>query len=123
MKSVPSSSGDGTKRKKSEPPAARGPREGIPSGVQDAGGLNSGIRVLKKPRAPEIIEAEITDLEKRTNDLSNEMSKPEVARDITKLVAVNDAYEQAQARLAELYDEWERAESAMASSIKEPSRK
>jgi len=39
------------------------------------------------------------------------MSRPEIARDITKLVAVNDDYQQIEARLAELYEEWERAEA------------
>jgi len=68
--------------------------------------------VIKKPRDPETIESEITDLEKRIAELSEEMTKPEVARDISKLVKANDEYEQAQARLAELLDEWERAETA-----------
>ncbi len=68
--------------------------------------------MIKKPRDPETIESEITDLEKRIAELSEEMTKPEVARDISKLVKANDEYEQAQARLAELLDEWERAETA-----------
>jgi len=68
---------------------------------------------LKKARVPEIIEAEITGLEKRIAELSDEMTKPEIARDITKLVAVNDEYQRSEGRLAELLDEWERAESAV----------
>jgi len=51
------------------------------------------------------------------------MSKPEVARDITKLVAANEAYEKAQARLAELYEEWERAEAATSPVKKKTSRR
>ena len=74
------------------------------------------VKVVKKPRDPETIEGEIADLDKRIAELSDEMSKPEVARDITKLVAVNDEYERSQARLAELYDEWERAESSVGPS-------
>jgi ATP-binding cassette subfamily F protein 3 len=70
------------------------------------------IKVIKKARSGEVIEAEITDLEKRLTDLSEEMAMPEVARDITKLVAVNDEYQQTERRLAELYEEWERAETA-----------
>jgi ATP-binding cassette, subfamily F, member 3 len=77
------------------------------------GGANPRVRVIKRPRAPEAIESEIVELEKRMADLSAEMTKPEVAHEITKLVAVNDAYNQAEARLAELYDEWERAELAV----------
>jgi ATP-binding cassette, subfamily F, member 3 len=74
------------------------------------------VKVVKKPRDSEIIEAEIAELEKRVTDLTSEMERPSVARDITKLVAVNDEYEQAKARLAELYDEWERAELSATSS-------
>jgi len=55
-------------------------------------------------------------LEKQLAELSDEMSKPEIARDITKLVAVNDEYEGTQRQLAELYDEWERAERAVVST-------
>jgi protein subunit release factor A len=74
------------------------------------------VKIIKKPREPQTIEAEIAELEKRIAELSAEMSKPEVARDITKLVQVNDDYQQADARLAELIDEWERAESTSKSS-------
>ena len=95
MKSVPSASADGTKR----------------------------VKVVKKPRDAQMIEAEIAELEKQAAEISNEMSTPEVARDITKLVAANDAYEKAQARLAELYDEWERAEAASAPAKKKTSRR
>jgi ATP-binding cassette subfamily F protein 3 len=95
---------------KSEPPAV-------------AGGPNSRVKVVKKPRASETVEAEIAELEKQAAELSNEMSTPEIARNITKLVAANEAYEQAQARLAELYDEWERAEAATSSVPKKTSRR
>jgi hypothetical protein len=44
------------------------------------------------------------------------MSKPEVARDITRLVKVNDNYQSAEGRLAELMAEWERAEATTTSS-------
>jgi protein subunit release factor A len=74
------------------------------------------VKIIKKPREPQTIESEIAELEKRIAELSAEMSRPEVARDITKLVQVNDDYQQADARLAELIDEWERAESTSKSS-------
>jgi ATP-binding cassette, subfamily F, member 3 len=76
---------------------------------------SSRIKVVKKPRNPEMIETEIAELEKRLSDLSAEMSRPEVARDITRLVKTNESYQQSEARLAELYDEWERAEPSSAS--------
>ena len=91
-----------------------------------AGGSSVGsksVKVVKKPRDAQSIEAEIAALEKQVAEVSNEMSKPEVARDITKLVAANEAYEKAQARLAELYDEWERAEAATSPVKKKTSRR
>jgi len=74
------------------------------------------VKVIEKPRASTLIEAEVSKLEKRLGELSEEMSQPEVARDISKLVAVNDEYKQTEARLAELYDEWERAETTLSTS-------
>jgi ATP-binding cassette subfamily F protein 3 len=95
-KSGPYTSGGGSKRK---------------SGSPGSGGGSSRVKIIKKPRSPEIIEAEIAQLERRIADLSKQMSEPEVARDITLLVAVNDEYQQAETRMAELLVEWERAES------------
>src|SRR5205823_11328005 len=46
---------------------------------------SSKIKIVKRARDPEIIEAEITELEKRIAELSNEMTKPEIARATTKL--------------------------------------
>jgi hypothetical protein len=51
------------------------------------------------------------------------MTKPEIAREITRLVAVNDEYERCQAQLATLMDEWERAETAAASGPKKTFRR
>ncbi|HEU5235663.1 MAG TPA: ABC-F family ATP-binding cassette domain-containing protein [Pyrinomonadaceae bacterium] len=79
---------------------------------QDSSSASDGskrVKVIKKAREPETIEAEITELERRIAELSEEMTKPEVARDITRLVKVNDDYQQAELRLGELMDEWERA--------------
>jgi len=78
---------------------------------------SSRVKIIKKPREPELVEAEISALEKRLSELSVEMTKPEVARDISRLVELNDEYHQGEARLAELLDEWERAE-APTSSLK-----
>ena len=101
-KSIPSRLEEGSRRKKkSVPPASAG---------------GSRVKIIKKPRDPETIEAEISELEKRIADLSKKMSEPEVARDITKLVEVNDEYQRAESRLAELLDEWERAETAASSA-------
>jgi ATP-binding cassette subfamily F protein 3 len=115
MESEPSAVADGFRRVKKKSPAGSSDgskRKSAPSA--SAGG--SRVKIIKKPRSPEIIEAEIAELEKRIADLSKKMSEPEVARDITRLVAVNDEYQQAEARLAELMDEWERAEATSSSS-------
>ena len=80
-----------------------------------AGG-SARVKIIKKPRDPQTIEAEISELEKRIADLSKKMSEPEVARDITKLVQVNDEYQQSERRLAELFDEWERADTSASSA-------
>ncbi len=77
---------------------------------------SSRVKIIKEPRPPETIEAEISSLEKRIAELSEEMARPVVARDITRLVKVNDDYQQADARLAELIDEWERAETTSSSA-------
>ena len=69
-----------------------------------------------------MIEAEITELETRIVKLSNEMTKPEITRDITKLVAVNHEYERSEAQLALLLDEWERAEMALSTSKRRPAK-
>jgi ATP-binding cassette subfamily F protein 3 len=82
----------------------------------EAAGGSTRIKVIKKPRDPGIIEREISELEKQLAELSAEMARPEVARDITKLVKVNDEYQAAENRLAGLMDEWERAETTSSSA-------
>jgi ATP-binding cassette subfamily F protein 3 len=116
MKSVPLGLAGGAREKKTksgQSSSAAGSRRGK---AAPAAGTSTRVKIIKKPREPETIEAEISELEKRIADLSTEMAKPEVARDITELVRVNDAYQQADARLAELIDEWERAETTSSSS-------
>ncbi len=70
------------------------------------------MKVVKKARNPAVIESEIAELEQRLATLAEDMAKPEVARDITRLVAVNDEYKSTEERLSELMKEWERAEAA-----------
>jgi ATP-binding cassette subfamily F protein 3 len=103
-KSVPPASAGGSKRstRKSVPPAS-------------AGG-SQRVKIVKKPRDPDTVEAEISALEKRLSELSAEMTKPEVSRDISRLVQLNDEYQRGETRLAELLDEWERAEATVGSS-------
>lgn len=99
-------------KSKSAPRAISG---GSPSS-NDKSRESKRVKIIKKPRDQVTIEAEITELEKQIAELSAEMSKPEVARDITRLVKVNDNYQSAESRLADLMDEWERAEVTTTSS-------
>jgi ATP-binding cassette subfamily F protein 3 len=108
--SVPSSSADGSKR------TGRSKRSSTEKRAKSASKEGSKrVKVIKKPRDSDTIEQEISESERKLVELSEQLSQPEVARDITKLVAVNDTYKETEARLAELYDEWERAETTRGS--------
>jgi ATP-binding cassette subfamily F protein 3 len=67
-------------------------------------------------RTPQLIESEIAEMEKRLATLSEELSSPDVARDASRVTTLNDEYQQTDARLRTLYEEWERiaAEAANA---------
>jgi len=71
-----------------------------------------GVKVVKKKkpeiRTPEQIENDITHAETRLNEISQQMGTPEVARDADRLIALNDEYQQTEALLKTLYDEWDR---------------
>jgi ATP-binding cassette subfamily F protein 3 len=95
VKSVPSAIADGSKSSKSRRAKNTNPQR---------------VKVIKRARSSEVIEAEVAGVEARLAKLSEEMSKPEVARDITRLVQVNDEYQAAEKQLSALMEEWERAE-------------
>lgn len=69
------------------------------------------IKVIKKSRSeglnPEVLEREIAAAEKRLTEISEQMSQPDVARDATKLVKLDEDYKETEARLTVLYDQWE----------------
>jgi len=67
------------------------------------------IKVIKKNKVlnPELLEAEIAEAEKKLNKISARMSLPEVARDATELIKLDEEYRQTEARLAVLYSQWE----------------
>ena len=70
-----------------------------------------GIKVIKKNKtetpSPVVLEAEIAKAELRLNEISEQMSQPEVARDATALVKLDEDYRETEARLTALYDQWE----------------
>ncbi|HWN10540.1 MAG TPA: ABC-F family ATP-binding cassette domain-containing protein [Pyrinomonadaceae bacterium] len=71
-----------------------------------------GIKVIKKSRtegiSPQKLEAEIASAEKRLTEISDQMSQPDVARDATKLVGLDAEYRETEAKLAGLYEQWEK---------------
>jgi ATP-binding cassette subfamily F protein 3 len=67
-------------------------------------------------RTPQLIESEIAEVEKRLATLSDELSSPDVARDPSRAKTLNDEYQQADARLRSLYEEWERISAAEAAN-------
>jgi ATP-binding cassette, subfamily F, member 3 len=83
-----------------------------PPVVKPAGPKKPGVKVVKKKkvdtRTPEQIESDISKAEVRLNEISEQMGTPEVARDADRLIALNDEYQQTEALLKDLYDEWDR---------------
>jgi ATP-binding cassette subfamily F protein 3 len=71
-----------------------------------------GVKVIKKKKAdartPDLVENDIAEAERRLNEISQQMGTPEVARDADRLIALNDEYQQTEAQLKTLYDEWDR---------------
>jgi ATP-binding cassette subfamily F protein 3 len=80
-----------------------------------------GIKIIKKNKGhdnqrtkhknetlnPAQLETEIAKTEKRLQEISEEMSLPEVARDATALIKLDEDYRETDARLAILYRQWE----------------
>ena len=71
-----------------------------------------GVKVIKKKkpdaRTPEVVENDIAQAEQRLNEISQQMGTPEVARDADRMMALNNEYQQTEALLKGLYDEWDR---------------
>jgi protein subunit release factor A len=63
-----------------------------------------------------VIESEIAEVEKRLAALSFELSRPEVGRDAGRVMTLNDEYQQQDARLRSLYEEWEQVSAEAASA-------
>lgn len=71
-----------------------------------------GIKVIKRKqvevRDQETVETDIAAAEKRLIDLSQEMSRPEVARDPVQLMSFSAEYQRTDLQLKKLYEEWDR---------------
>ena len=105
---------EATKAADVEPSADKGPRPPPPQPKQRGGGKESKKKA-NAARDPQAVESDIAAAEQRVASLAEELAKPETARDPARLSRVNEDYQKAEARLRELYEEWERAaESASA---------
>jgi ATP-binding cassette, subfamily F, member 3 len=74
------------------------------------GGSKPGVKVIKKKtpgRRPDTIEAEIAAAEKQLREISERMGEPQVARDPVELQTLDRNYKETDARLRQLYLEWE----------------
>jgi hypothetical protein len=71
-----------------------------------------GVKVVKKKkpdlRTSDLVENDIAQAESRLNEISEQMGTPEVARDAARLISLNDQYQQTEAQLKSLYEEWDR---------------
>jgi ATP-binding cassette subfamily F protein 3 len=76
-----------------------------------------GVKVVKKKketRTPELLEGEIARAESRLGEISEQMGTPEVARDAERLISLHDEYQQTEALLKNLYEEWDRISEELA---------
>jgi ATP-binding cassette subfamily F protein 3 len=91
-----------------EPPAAEAPTVKTKPTVPKKPGVKLVKKKKPETRTPELVESEIAHAELRLNEISQQMGTPEVARDAERLIALNDAYQQTEALLKSLYEEWDR---------------
>ncbi|HMF56879.1 MAG TPA: ABC-F family ATP-binding cassette domain-containing protein [Pyrinomonadaceae bacterium] len=66
----------------------------------------------QEQRDAQTIEAEISDTERTLAAISEQLSQPEIARDPRRFQSLNEDYQNADARLKMLYDEWENSAAA-----------
>jgi ATP-binding cassette subfamily F protein 3 len=126
LKRVEAAGAKAAREKQASAPAAK---TAATSAVQD-GGANASREgkaadgkggKKKKPhgaalRTTQVIESEIAEVEKRLAALSDELSRPEVGRDVGRAMTLNDEYQQQDARLRSLYEEWEQVSAEAANA-------
>ena len=94
---------------------ADAPRAGKSAGGK-GGKKKSSHAAGTSARKAQVIESEIAEVEKRLAALSDELSRPEVACDAARVMTLNDEYQQRDARLRSLYEEWEQVSAEAASA-------
>ncbi|HZI17344.1 MAG TPA: ABC-F family ATP-binding cassette domain-containing protein [Pyrinomonadaceae bacterium] len=90
------------------PPAPAADQGGRGRGGAAGKGAPSSKKKGGARRDPGAVEGEIAEAEKRLAALSDEMATPEAARSPRRLAELNEEYAKTDARLRELYEEWER---------------
>jgi ATP-binding cassette subfamily F protein 3 len=81
------------------------PREAVSRSKSKATQAGGGKKL--PVRDSQSIEAEIAEAEKRLVELSEQLGQPEVSRDSERLKSLNHEYQNTDARLRNLYQEWE----------------
>ena len=106
------SGGNNASQSPLEPAQAGSGKSRQAKGKSAAATKTPAIKVIKKNKTetlnPVALEAEIAKAEERLNEVAEQMSQPEVARDASALVKLDQDYKQIQAQLAVLYEQWER---------------
>ena len=83
---------------------------------QTKGSGGKGKNSKQPARTPQMIEGEIAEAEQRLAAVSEELSRPDVARDASRALRLNDDYRAADERLRSLYEEWDRVAAEAASA-------
>ncbi|HEX8920921.1 MAG TPA: ABC-F family ATP-binding cassette domain-containing protein [Pyrinomonadaceae bacterium] len=99
------------------PPAPAKPKETTVAPARSKTKTAGGKGGKKQPaRDSQLLEAEIGEAEKRLAEISEQLSQPEIARDPKRLKALNEEYKSADARLRQLYEEWEQVSAETTSA-------
>ena len=75
-----------------------------------------GKKSKQGARTPQLIETEIAEAERRLAAVSEELARPDAARDAARAARLNDDYRAADESLRALYEEWERVAAEAASA-------
>jgi ATP-binding cassette subfamily F protein 3 len=101
---------DGSSRSQNEtlkPTVAHGQKRSAPRQQAKASKSRAASK-KQEQRDAQTIEAEITEIEGMLVAISEQLSHSEIARDPSRLRSLNEDYQEADARLKLLYEEWER---------------
>lgn len=79
------------------------------------------IRLIKQKklesRSSQVVESEIASVEERLRKITDQMSQPEVARDVDRVTRLSNDFKQAESTLRALYEEWERVAATQHTAV------